>query len=363
MKVFVLFLNLCFSLFVFSQNKQGYSYKISGKTEENSAGQVFMEFTVGAKKIKDSITPVNGSFMFEGNLPEPVIAKIYTKTSVRQSIELVLANTNAELLLSGNKWTLQQSNGLSLISDYKKLTVVDSIKATYYGEYGVFTRNKDSVGLKKISRIFDSLNIVDQEITSAFIRNNPSSPLIANAMYRLVMNQKNIDTLERIWNTLPAWVSNSPTGMEIRQRMNGSTGIAVGIKAPLFTQNDINGKSFSLNQMAGKYVLVDFWASWCKPCRKEHPKLKEVYQEYQKKGFEVVEVSLDTNKDLWKQAVKADQLVWKQISDLNGFDNPIAVNYGVRSIPSNFLINQQGVIIAKNIKPEELKTILSDLLK
>ncbi|MDI9358534.1 MAG: TlpA disulfide reductase family protein [Phycisphaerales bacterium] len=138
---------------------------------------------------------------------------------------------------------------------------------------------------------------------------------------------------------------------------------AVGTVAPNFTQNDINGNPVSLSSFRGKYVLLDFWASWCGPCRMENPNVVEAYKKFHSDKFTIIGVSLDKSKDAWKSAVTTDGIQWTQVSDLQFWRNAVAVLYNINSIPMNFLINPEGVIIAENLRGDELERTLANTLK
>lgn len=144
-----------------------------------------------------------------------------------------------------------------------------------------------------------------------------------------------------------------------------SQGLKVGDKAPEIVQNLITGEEFSLSELEGKMVLIDFWAAWCKPCRNENPHIVEVYHKYKDEsfkngeGFTVLSVSLDFKKELWERAIKDDQLDWPyHVSDLKGWKNQAAVLYSIKSIPASFLIDGDGVIVAMNLRGSELESAL-----
>ncbi|MCK0131369.1 AhpC/TSA family protein [Flavobacteriaceae bacterium F08102] len=130
-----------------------------------------------------------------------------------------------------------------------------------------------------------------------------------------------------------------------------------------FTQKNQHGESITVSDLIkpGKYLLLDFWASWCGPCRAENPNLLKAYKQYHEKGFEVLAISLDEKRDAWLKAIQKDQLPWEQVSDLNGFKNVAAIHYAINAIPSNFLIDDKGKIVAKNLRGEELHTKLKEL--
>ena len=119
----------------------------------------------------------------------------------------------------------------------------------------------------------------------------------------------------------------------------------------------------SLSSLKGKYVLVDFWASWCGPCRRENPNVVKIYDEYKDKGFDIFGVSYDTKKDNWRNAIKDDGLTWNQVSDLKGWENATSDVYGIKAIPSNMLLDKDGKVIAKNIFGKRLSDKLAKLIK
>ncbi|NML38749.1 TlpA family protein disulfide reductase [Chitinophaga sp. G-6-1-13] len=136
---------------------------------------------------------------------------------------------------------------------------------------------------------------------------------------------------------------------------------AIGAAAMNFTQNNVSGKAVQLKDYRGKYVLLDFWASWCGPCRAENPNVLDNYEKYHSKGLEILAVSLDDKKDAWVKAIKDDGLTWEHVSDLKGWKNEVAKEYNIRAVPSNFLIDKEGKIVAVNLRGEELTKKLEEI--
>jgi peroxiredoxin len=156
---------------------------------------------------------------------------------------------------------------------------------------------------------------------------------------------------------------NSTYVKELKELVTVLNGLAIGKKAPDFVGTNPDGKSIRLSENLKGYTLIDFWASWCPPCRKENPNVVAAYKEYHDKGFNVFGVSLDKKKESWVKGIKDDHLDWLQVSELTYWNSGIAKLYGVRAIPANYLVDSKGIIVAKNLREEELHTTLKRLLE
>jgi peroxiredoxin len=137
--------------------------------------------------------------------------------------------------------------------------------------------------------------------------------------------------------------------------------VSVGQPAPEFTLNDPDGNPIAISSFRGKYLLIDFWASWCGPCRRENPNVVTVYNDFNDKGFEIIGVSLDRDREKWLGAIESDHLTWPHVSDLQYWDSAAGKLYGINSIPANVLVDRGGIIVARNLHGDDLRKKLQEL--
>jgi thiol-disulfide isomerase/thioredoxin len=172
----------------------------------------------------------------------------------------------------------------------------------------------------------------------------------------------NADTLQSFYNGFSPEIQSSSLGKRFKNALDIALLTGVGRPAPVFTQADTKGKPVALSSFKGQYVLVDFWASWCGPCREENPNVLKSYRAYHSKGFMVLGVSLDDEKRPWIEAIRKDGMPWMQVSDLKGWKNSVAVMYGIEGIPMNYLLDKNGIIVAKGLRGDDLEKKLAEFL-
>ena len=194
-----------------------------------------------------------------------------------------------------------------------------------------------------------------------FARKHPGSYVAPLAIYRHNQITTNNELMEELYNNLAAPVKTGSIGNYVASLIKESKKHPIGKPLADFSQEDTAGVPVSLSAFRGKYVLVDFWASWCGPCRQENPNLVAMYQKYKNKNFTVLGVSLDKTKQPWLDAIKNDGLSWSHVSDLKGWNNAVSTKFEIFSIPQSFLLDPQGNVVAKNLRGPALEAKLATI--
>ena len=268
---------------------------------------------------------------------------------------------NGKFLLS-KQLLLPELYGLTINKDESPLYV--------FLEAGKVTVNLDTAKYYKNSKVQGSAS---NDLFTAykkqggvkieeFIQQNPKSIVPAYVLYRDFSYRLTPEEIKTNVALLDPSFKNSQYVTVLNDLVNVLNKVSVGKKAPDFKAQTPEGKTISLVSQQGKYLLIDFWAAWCGPCRRENPNLVKAYQKYHNKGFDILGVSLDKSKADWVKAIKDDHLNWAQVSDLSYWNSAPAKLYGVRAIPANVLIDPKGIIIARNLRGEDLDKKLEELL-
>ncbi|MBX0288820.1 AhpC/TSA family protein [Hymenobacter sp. HSC-4F20] len=330
--------------------------------------------------VADSATLKNGAFELKGTSNAPVAADLIfrTKGQLGSLSGRVLDRTRLYLepgtivITSPDSLAHATIQGGPVNTDNVRLNaaikpVIANVQA-FGAEMQKATeqQRQDPAFHERNKARFDAFNKQIAAVIYDFIKANPSSWVSLDALMGLQMlDLPQYNVVAPLYNAFSPALKNSPQGREYGEMVQRLKVVAIGAQAPDFSQQTPDGKTISLRDYRGKYVLVDFWASWCGPCREENPTVAKVYSEYKGRNFEVLGVSLDNEeqRDKWVKAIQDDKLSWPQVSDLKGMDNAAALSYYVHAIPQNFLIDPTGKIVAANLKGADLKATLAKYIK
>lgn len=342
--------------------------------------KAFLYYTINGQTKIDSADINGGAFIFNGTLTE--VAQAYLKVKRQLGTDLPGKRGPSDLLhfyLEPGTITLTSKNDSigkaeikgSMINDdaARCKVMVDRIKSNankIVAEYksGTPEQLDNTAYLNGFNARLKVLDDEAKRVQPDFMQNNRNSYYSLILFKSLVNIEADLDYAAGEFSKFSPRLKISPLGKRIQESIDGARLLALGQPAPGFTQNDVKGKPIRLADFKGKYVLLDFWASWCGPCRQENPNVVKVFEKYRSRNFTVLGISLDNmgQKSAWLQAIKDDGLAWTQVSDLKGSNNEVALKYNVKAIPTNFLIGPDGKILAKNLRGIELELAIEKLL-
>lgn len=340
-------------------------YSIIGKIGGKDTGWVFLAMDDTTKKrpliIFDSARISGSGFMLHGKLPNSLICKITVKNirgwPYTHFFVLDTGITKVQLYNDsmGNSiitGTVMQ-NQLNIFN--KKLFDLDTSFSKYYSLNNKGIISDDS--LSKLEKKFysDKYDLILQQIKS-----NPKAVTSAFIARSSLTDEIDLSTFEQVCKSLGK--ANNYYARHLAQVLLIKNQTATDKKAPYFNISDNKNRTFTNDSFKGKYLLLDFWASWCVPCRAESPYLVKAYQKYAGKGLEIISISSDGDKKKWKNAIKNDKLTWIQAFKLKGANSKVNRDFGVFVIPSNFLIDKEGRIVGKNLRGEDIENELKEKL-
>lgn len=339
-------------------------YTIKGNIDSLAYKMAYLAYRKDGKFVKvDSSNIENNTFSFKGEVASPKMHYILFDDSKDRILLFVensaIAVSGINLVKENIVITGSETNDQLMDFNEKSSEYDDRLKVIL-DEYYAAKESGDEQLLEEVLQKYqreDSMKIVFAE---SYIKKNLNSVVAPYLSVRYMMN-KDPEVLEALSKSFSDDIRNSEYVQIIEERVAVLKNTAIGQSAPLFEMNDKDGNPVALERFKGKYVLIDFWASWCGPCREENPNVVAAFEKYNDKGFEIFGVSFDDNKEKWLQAVVQDGLTWVHVSDLKGWGNAVGKIYGVKSIPHSVLIDKDGVIIAKNLRGKELHQKLEEI--
>lgn len=357
-----------------AQSEKPFILSGSVKNVTGDLQKVYLNYSSNGEWKRDSATLKDGNYVIKGSITNPGLATLtagYTEgvkpSQKRDMYQLFLEPTQLKVV-STDSFSNTVVSGSKGHGDFLALKAAvgayDTQLNALYNDWSKYNKEKNKEAMSRIEVSIDSIDaIVKENVYGAFVKKSPASTVAPYAISQYAGFDIDAEKVEPLFLLLPASIQQWPSSKTFKERIDIAKKTSIGKMAMDFTQADTLGNPVALSSFRGKYVLVDFWASWCGPCRRENPNVVKAFNQYKDKGFTVLGVSLErpNAKEKWMKAIHDDNLTWTHVSDFNYFDNAAAKQYGIQAIPQNLLLDPQGKIIGRNLRGEALEKKLVEI--
>jgi len=364
-----------------SCNKAGSNaFIISGTVKGVDNGKsvtLEVQDATGQLKPVDTVKVQDGKFTFKGSAKEPEMHLIQVE-GTQGKVPFILENGDIDMVINKDSISITKVSGTynnDELTAYKEDGMKIQKKMMKFQQDNMTKMNEaqqksDTVVMNSLRKEYSKFQEEFTKQSEEYLKTHPKA-FISTLILESFFNQMTPDIIKikKYYTALDQTLKDTKTGKAIKSKLDqiekpvaavGSVGI--GSVAPDFAAPSPEGKTISLKESLGKVTIIDFWASWCAPCRAENPNVVAMYNELHAKGLNIISVSLDKDAAKWKEAIAKDKLSWNQISNLKFWDEPIAATYGVKSIPATFILDSNGTIVAKDLRGAELKAKIVELL-
>lgn len=355
-----------------SCNKKTEGYTISGDLKGIEDGTlIYLEKQDGFEMIKlDSTEVKDGKFEINGNTDDVSISMLNLgDDGIR--IPFVLENGKINIEFDTANQQDAKMGGTPNNDDFYTFNqeagkIQKKIQEFQNSSQEVFMNARMNNNTKVVDSLMDINSKMINELETynlEFIEKRPKSYMAMLILSQMAQGGSiELEKSKELFDKMDADVKETQPGKDLQEYLDKVSKVSIGQKAPDFSAPNPEGKTVSLKESLGKVTIIDFWASWCGPCRMENPNVVRIYNKYHDKGLNIIGVSLDKDGDKWKEAIEKDQLEWAQISNLQFWEDPIAADYSVRAIPATFILDENGVIVAKDLRGDELESKIKELL-